>query len=359
MAKKSLFGIARWIFEGDTKPLEKSAEEAKQTVKDVGNTAEAEGKKVSGAFERMGDSIEGSTVGLRKFVGALGSTLGVVTGLLGVVGLLAGAFIALKSALERLNDPSKGVTKTTENLDALFDNLAGAAEAGGKFPVFDQLNENIDELSERIIKLEFMAADFGTGDSPIQDVFKVGDSIRDLPKLRAELQKMLELRQELLERTREAREVEASTMGDEAVERFRKNAEATEQYLKTLTEQTKQMRISLIGDDAARIKAEADSIIEQAARVQKELGFSADDEAFQGYIDAIRAGERVKLQELEKRKALEDAAAAERDRKMVESFEKAAEAFADALTFSTANFTTRLDTIVREIQQVSRTNGRR
>jgi len=80
-------------------------------------------------------------------------------------------------------------------------------------------------------------------------------------------------------------------------------------------------------------------------------------------LDNIEAEGQKKIDELNARLKLEKDAADERNRKEYESKMKAAEdsalAFANALDASTGNFTTRLDSILKEVRNVSRVTGRR
>ena len=68
-------------------------------------------KKTEGAFGKVGNAIEKKTEGLRKFQGALGSTVGIATGLLGVFGAVSGAAIGLYAAYEKVAGAAERVAE--------------------------------------------------------------------------------------------------------------------------------------------------------------------------------------------------------------------------------------------------------
>lgn len=63
-----------------------------EASKEIGQTAERE---IGGGFQRIGLHIEEQTKGIRKFSGAISSTAGVVTSMIGVFGLVTTAITAI------------------------------------------------------------------------------------------------------------------------------------------------------------------------------------------------------------------------------------------------------------------------
>lgn len=68
-------------------------------------------KKTESAFGRVGTSIERKTEGLRRFQGALSSTIGIATGLVGVFGAAAGAAAGLYAAYDQIANAADRVAE--------------------------------------------------------------------------------------------------------------------------------------------------------------------------------------------------------------------------------------------------------
>lgn len=334
MAKRTLFGIAQWIFQADTDPLKKSAKEAEQSVDDVGKKSEEVGAKVEDSFTKAGNAIESKTEGVRKFAGAIGSTVGVVTGLLGAVTLVSSALLiyskhqeAAKEKTKQSRDGIEAATRSIEDFaDATFESLRDVNRA--QDDILDTLTE-LDKTTKR-----------STVDQLADDLKLIASSKR-----------------------REAarkREIELAIEADEIYTRGIAERLAAEE---SFAAKAAQLQREQLQDERDRIVANADFAIKEAERVRKETGVSADDPGFTAYIEGIEKGEQIKFDELERREKQERKNQEERLRKEADSMKKASEEaarrFADELFGATSQTTTLLSTIVSDIQGINSAVGRR
>lgn len=361
MAGPNEVAKAHVTIEGDISGLKESVQDAKKTVSEVGDAADNAGSRVDGAFTKAGEKIEESTKGVRKFVGALSSVAGVATGLIGVVGLLAGAFAGLTAILKKLNDGGEeSISKTRTNLQGLFDDVSGANVSADMFPVFLQLQQDIEEVGEKVIKLrQQVAATIEGGQDPDAElIFGIKNVGPKLEEAEQKLAKLLEQRSALTSRAREVGEAVGEQMGDAMVSSFRSAAEGRDSVLSNLQSQAESMRVSLIGDDGQRIKAEADLAIEQINRIRKEAGISSDNSVLTEYVALIRRGEEEKLKALEERIAKERQADAEReaekDRRSLERVQREMDAIRRGLdSITSGDFVATLEAIPRALREVS------
>jgi hypothetical protein len=165
MDGSDVVGKQKIILEADASGVKAALKEAKDEVQDFGNEADKSTSKVSDSFAKAGEAIESSTSGVRKFVGALSSVAGVATGLLGVLGLVTGAVLALKSGLESLGgdgDRDKPLPKAGDLLDDLADKARGLDKALSSSPGFVALLDQIEALETRIASLNRLASGAGS-----------------------------------------------------------------------------------------------------------------------------------------------------------------------------------------------------
>lgn len=333
MAKKSLFGIARWIFEGDTKKLKQAAEEAKETIKDVGDEGVKAGAGIGEGFGKAGERIEKSTEGVRKFVGAIGSTIGVVTGLLGAVTAVVGIFVIFTKVLTANRAAAKAQKEALSDLsDAMFEFEDTAVETQEEaYQAFRRTTEAID-AKNGVVKRALL-----------DEQFLRAKAIYDEKLLAAKARETMKVYDERSRVEREGRRAQIDA-------------------IRTLDDLIEDMEIQLLPEEE-QFQAELDRrkrlLIEAMKATGAALPEGLLEEAF-AFMDEIEARRKRELEERHaaEAKALRERLDTEYEAKMKASRD-AAVAFADSLTASTGDFTTRLDTIVREIQNVSRTNGRR
>lgn len=364
MADPNEIAKAKVTIEGDISGLKGAVQDAKKAVKDVGDEADKAGSRVDASFSKAGEKIEESTKGVRKFVGALSSVAGVATGLIGVVGLLAGAFAGLSAILKRINGgDEEGIGKTRANLQGLFDDVSGANVSAKMFPVFLQLQEDIEETGKKVVSLRQQVDAAGGLDTETDLVFGIknlGPKLRDAER---KLASLLAQREALTRRARDAGEAAGEQMGDAMVSAFRQSVDQRTSFLDTIKSQAESIRVSLIGDDRERIKAETDLLIEQIERISKASGIASDNEDLTAYIELIRKGEDEKLKALDDRIAKEKKAdeerEAEKDRRSQERVQREIEALRQGLESITAGeFTTVLQSIPKILQEVSSRLGR-
>lgn len=353
-----IVGSGKIIIEADTDGASASISDLKDDVKSVGDEAEAAGEKVESSTEEMADgftsagqAIEDSTSGVRKFVGALSSVAGVVTGLVGVFGLLASAVAGVMSLLKKLNDSTAedGIAKTRENLQGLFDTVSGESAALSSIPVFDALTKHIDELSIKVDNAKVR------GLSTLVD----GDFILRLETAEKKLVQLRKERESLRALAAGTTIDEELGFGDEAVERFNRYREG----LKSLEQQADMLRRSIISDPLERLQAEQDAAISSTKELIRELGAENTEQAKE-LLDAVRERGRVEREELKKtmheRAVAEDKAIADKERREKESAERTAKAVAAAIereitTVTNAMFGTGGSSVTTQLQTLHRT----
>lgn len=155
----------------DDSKLKKAVQEAKREVESLGETATKAGADTERGFKQAGEAIENKTAGVRKFAGALTSTVGVITGVVGSVGTLIALLTtldrkwqeqqeAIKRTNRQLEDFGAAIedfrTKqfdTVESLDRAFVNVARAIDDSKDLTV-DQANELFYELRDIVRERE-------------------------------------------------------------------------------------------------------------------------------------------------------------------------------------------------------------
>jgi hypothetical protein len=360
MAGPEEIGKAKITVEADTSGIKASMADAKKEVEGVGDAANKSASKVSSSFTRAGEAIESSTSGVRKFVGALSSVAGVATGLLGVLGLVTGAVLALKSGLESLGgdgDKDKPLPKAGELLDDLADKASGLDKALSSSPGFVALLEQIEALETRIASLNRLAS--GAGSAGVgaggQSILDIQDQIS---KAEDELQSKIKQRGDLLEKIARGEE-RAKEEAEAKLQAERESlaiAQKQESAIKSIQDILSEQGLSLLQDDQ-QFLAQAErqkAVLEDLFR-----GLAPDDLVNQALenVDLILErqleGERERQRVADEAQRARDAESAARQ---VEAAQRAAQSFADALNgVFGADFTTRLDTIAGAIER--NTNG--
>jgi hypothetical protein len=94
--------FVRLFAKSDT--LEQDLDRAEQAVKESADRMEAEAKGIGAGFGVAGQKIEDSTANVRKFAGAIGAAVGVVTSMLGVIAAIGAAIAGLVVAWRKFQD---------------------------------------------------------------------------------------------------------------------------------------------------------------------------------------------------------------------------------------------------------------
>lgn len=282
----------RVTIEGDISGLKESVQDAKKEVKGVADEAENTGGRVNSAFAKAGEGIERSTSGVRKFVGALSSVAGVATGVLGVIGLVTGAFVALKTALESIGgdgDKEKPLPKANELLKELADNAMGVTDALSVSPGFVSISNDIEELEKKIKSLKKTKSISSPNiDQDIQlEIYE--DNLRRIAQLEDELAEKRVQRADLLDKLGSDKKAES-----EAQESL-KNQTASLEAIKKIADS---ISIQLLPDDQ-RIEETAKRQIEQIQALAKEAGIDLEDFYVRAAITGIEEKSRRELELLE------------------------------------------------------------
>jgi hypothetical protein len=107
-------GEVKVILGADDAQLKKAVQEAKTEVDSLGKASMKAGADTERGFKQAGEAIEGKTAGVRKFAGALTSTVGVITGVVGSVGTL----VAVLTTLDRKwKEQQEAITRTNRQLE--------------------------------------------------------------------------------------------------------------------------------------------------------------------------------------------------------------------------------------------------
>lgn len=327
-----IFGLAKWILDADNRKLNRKAKESEEAIKDVGEAADKSAQKVRGLGD-AGERIDKSTEGVRKFTGALGGAVGAVTGLLGVVTALVGAMAVLYKWTQKNTQASKDASDEYSSMrDALIE-MQNAVNAG------DVVSK--DELNT----LESMRVE-----SEKMTVEQKNQLFDKLEILRAE-NKVLDAQIKQREAGRaSADEYQSIQSRIKAI-----NAELSDDKPRQLEQIRHEERMRNLDDEwesSTRTNSDAfDALLTAEAVLHK------------ARMDNIDTEEKKKAQELAERiaaekRASEERMAAERE-STIKAAQDAAEAYAKQLTRSTGDFTTRLDSILNAVRDVSRVSGRR
>lgn len=127
--------------------LKNDLNEAKKEVESVGDAADATSKQTEDAFSKIGQSIEDTTAGARKFVGAIGSTVGILTGLTAVVSLVTVGMEKLAAGFKTSTDRAR------EFVDALPSGIDQLDARVAALQIkYDELNATISVNQQQLEK---------------------------------------------------------------------------------------------------------------------------------------------------------------------------------------------------------------
>lgn len=359
MAGPNEIGKAKITIEGDIGPLKSDIQDAEQAASGLGDTGDRTGSRIGGAFSRAGEKISKSTGEVRKFVSSLTETIGIATGVVGVIAVVSGAIVGLVKLLKSLNDDEGGIKTTRKNLNDMFSDLSGDAAASQKFPVFEALNDRISELEEKLIKSKILLEDYKQGNAQPQDFFDISGGEKNIKRMQDELERLIKAREHFRKVIKDAESDARVGFNDAIVEQYKQLAESRGKFLDELKNQNDLGEIDFFPPED-QIDARYDYIRSKIEETSKSLGLGLDDEQVRRALNLIEL-QRTAAKETER---LKDEAQAKRDaesaKRLIDAAERAAEAFSERLNATAGqNLTTRLDTIVARFDELISVNGRR
>ena len=329
-------GRAKIVVEADTEGVKASISDAKEEIKSAGSAGEQAGNQIGGGFKSAGEKIEESTEGVRKFAGAISSTVGILTGLTGAFTVL----ISLATAFGRSM-------------------LTAAKETGIANQKFTDMQRSILELDpDKSGVFSKITSQVGAIEDAIFDANVSTEQQNYLLGLTAELRDRLD-KQETARRYNEERDA------------ARAAAKELDAYAESI-----ERAVLAQGSPAELAEREFDDTVRRLEELNNARGFGFAERASmkENLSVALKNAEllrdaklaHIKEEEAAKREAENKAAAAEdkahQDKLL--RIQKEADAFADALDkalsgiadslFGTGgnNLTTRLDTLVSELRQI-------
>ena len=338
----------------------------KVTAKSAEETASA-GAKINSVFGRLGDTLEGGTSGVRKFVGALSSVAGVATGLIGVIGLVAGALTGMKAILDKLAGGDEGnrnasLPRAADLLGELADKARGVDQALSQSPGFVAIANEIQDLESSLEKLRNSldglnaagSAGIGAGAGTFRERQATLKRISGIEaELAAKRQQQADL---LLEITR--RENERAEAAERESQALQKQAATLDAILQI----AEGVAIDLLPEDE-QVEQNARRQIKQIIKIAEAAGVDLEHFYVRAAITAIeekRDRELELLDDLHKKEMQNIAAQeAEKDRRSQERAQREVETIRQGLESITAGeFTTVLASIPRVLQEVSTRLGR-
>jgi len=339
-------------------PYISSIEDLEDVTTDAAKASEKTGGSINAVFGKVGETLEKSTSGVRKFVGSLSSVAGVATGLISVFGLVSGAVLGFKSILESIGgdgDKDKPLPKVGELLEDLANKARGVDDALQNSPGYVQTLSRIKEAKEELTALNAELARSTTprGVGPGERSISLG---RQEYEVRLDIEntkrKIVELEQQsndILKTAIDKRE-EAKKQEQDALDIAKKRAAS----LESLGKIAEGLSISLLPEDE-QIRANAELQIEQLKRIAKEGGIDSDDFILRAAITAVEEIREKNLEAIREQERIKDEAQRARDAesaaKQIESAQRAAEAFARGLDgIFGADFTTRLDNLTAAVR---------
>jgi hypothetical protein len=129
----------------DLDGLKKGVSDAKREVESAGDSGKKAGATIGDSFGQAGKKIEGATSGVRKFTGALSSTVGAVTGVVGAVGSLIAVLSILKTKSEENQEQQRKARREYIDLTDAVNKFTQAT-----FKSEQQMADSFDALARRI-----------------------------------------------------------------------------------------------------------------------------------------------------------------------------------------------------------------
>ena len=379
MADPNEIAKAKVTVEADLSGMKDAVRETVAETEKLGDAADGAGSRFDTSFSKVGEKIEESTKGVRKFVGALSSVAGVATGLIGVVGLLTSAMVGFVAIIKKLNSPDsdEGALKAAESLQTLADKVRNLDEAAAGAPAFAKMLEDLPEITARAQKLREQIQDIekrsGSRDPNLLVGYK--EQVETLKELEAQIKQTRQLGLRLGREITESQNAEiasAEQYGDAMVAAYR----SVEEARASLRDSIERAEIAFLPEEeqierraafaAAEFKkaAEAASLPDDDASVVRMLELIEKQK--QAELEAMRnreAAEEKRIEAERERQRIADEAQAAReaeaDRRSQERAQREVETIREGLESITAGeFTTVLASIPRVLQEVSTRLGR-
>ena len=362
MTDPNEIGKAKITVEADISGLSDSVKEAKEQVEGIGDAADGAGGRLDSSFNKMGETLERSTAGVRKFVGALGSIAGVATGLVGVFGLVSGAVLGLKAVLDKLTGGDSGddkapLPKAVDLLESLADKARGADKALAESPGYVALTSQIAELEEKLQSLRASLDGISAAGSA-----GIGAGAGVFEQQRATLERIEETESALARKREQQAELlkTISRTEDERADAAAKQGDAAEKQaaaLNVIKELGEGVAISLLPDDE-QIEENARRQIEQVRKVAEDAGVDLEQFYVRAAITAIQEKRDRELNLLDELHQKEMRNIEEQRQAKVAAAQAQADAYAERLrdnleSLTSAEFITTLESIPKALREVS------
>jgi len=336
-------GRGRVRIEADVGPLRAGLEGAKADVEQFAREAEAGTSGISDSMEGLGRRISGTTRGVRVLAGALTSTLGIVTRLLGVFGLISTAIGLAASAMRSVNAETVRVSEASQKHYRSLEDIAALSETLSDEQrrlnaLYEATNKHAADLMETMRGRQHE----GTLAKALEELQLVAAETRqkildqEAAKRRAEQDRYeQELRQAEEDRLARLKQIAEQTLRANLPDRERVIAEYTEMYaeLAALAER--------MGPGFAGALEDARKVLEEAQRL--ELENIAERERAEAELESKR------IEAMQERQRREEEMIRERERRETEAEERAARALERAVT----NALDRIQGRVESLNQVS------
>jgi len=281
-------------------------------------------KKVGGGFKGIGDSIEGSTEGMRKFSGAISSTVGIATGLLGSFVAIFGIIKLIQVGASKITESFKKQSELAPDLTKALENQAQNIKKIREETVGEiALREKIKELSEE-------SANVSVPVDSAQAVLEVQKAEEERLKKLVELRKqyndlVTRLNREALEKQSE----EAEKISEKNARKLASNVlrSQLEQLRRSLLEPKEQ--IELRYDDLFK---KINSMSDQLSKDEIERFTKIVNDRKSKELDALKDTADAKAKADKDRADAEAQRIADKERQEIESIQRQADALERAMT---------------------------
>lgn len=362
MAGPNEIGKAKIVVEADVDQAKADLQGVKSDIQDVGDEAVVAGSKMEGGFSKAGSAIENSTEGVRKFAGALGSTVGIASQMVGVFAVLSGAVLGLKAVLDKLSSPGGGLSESNKIMSQMADEARGLNAALAESSGLRELAEKSAEIEQTLVKM--LGGLSGLAEFDYDKLAETrGRAFADtVVKLKGELQKLREEQAALLKTINDAESKRADIARAAATALSDQTAAIKEQEaaLKSLQSLTEGAAISLLEPDE-QVRARA----ERQIRAINELA----EKSGNGFLGAISIGlvEEAAARQLElikenadKEAKLKSDKAAAQHKKNLEMIDREVEQFTrgiDGVFGANSDFVNTLEAMVVSIKRIDNSVG--
>lgn len=305
-------------------------------VEALGTSAETTGVRMDAAFASAGNSIRNATKSAQRFVGALSSTVGIATGLFGVITILVAALGTLKVVFDKLSGGGDGgggpgkIPNVADQLRDMSNAASGLNDALLKNPGFAAIEKEIRELEKSIVRSRSKFNLFFSGfldllavsrKDPLSAVFK------DIEEnARKSLERLRKLRTDFLQE--EKRDNAKKDIDDKEEADLKIRLQKRGAIFKLLAEVANTARISLIEDDEERALASIEKQKNALIAAAKAVGLERGEAPLQIALELVDAVGRA---EIKKNKEVADDKTRLENERIQASADRQAAALAKAL----------------------------